>query len=311
MNCFCCPSTTAFSVGAVIVAGGRATGETTIREGENLAHAELLAGRGAGTWRFEIAGARPGSLRPVAGAVLLLGETEDILLCPGPPDDPAEGRPDEALHVQSLPGADGDPAVAALDAAVRRKKIFDAIRALTIRGAALRPLVLGTVYDPTFGDDARNFLGVDAGLARANHRRVNAVIGELGERYGAVADLHAHFLTGTPEAIEGRGSVLFWEDVGEEIYRLDRMLTQLERSGTFAGLQAMVIGSVGPGQRESAVSVEEVRAWLAGRFSGAPFPVVSGFPAGHLKETRTIPLGARMRVDLDRADIDFPGPAVA
>jgi hypothetical protein len=34
--------------------------------------AELLAGRGVGSWRFEIAGAVPGSLRPVAGAVLLL-----------------------------------------------------------------------------------------------------------------------------------------------------------------------------------------------------------------------------------------------
>lgn len=62
----------------------------------------------------------------------------------------------------------------------------------------LRPVLLGTVYDPTFGDDARNFLGVDPRVARANHRRVNDVIRELGERYGAVADLHAHFLTGTP-----------------------------------------------------------------------------------------------------------------
>lgn len=63
----------------------------------------------------------------------------------------------------------------------------------------LRPILLGTVYDPTFGDDARNFLGVDPRLARANHRRVNEVIGELGARYGAVADLHAHFLTGAPD----------------------------------------------------------------------------------------------------------------
>ena len=62
----------------------------------------------------------------------------------------------------------------------------------------LRPILLGTVYDPTFGDDARNFLRVDARVARANHRRVNEVIGELAQRYGALADLHAHFLTGTP-----------------------------------------------------------------------------------------------------------------
>ena len=67
------------------------------------------------------------------------------------------------------------------------------------RRLPVRPIVLGTVYDPTFGDDARNFLGVDPRVARANHRRVNAIIRDVGQRYGAVADLHAHFLTGTPE----------------------------------------------------------------------------------------------------------------
>src|SRR5206468_10105227 len=81
-------------------------------------------------------------------------------------------------------------------------------------------------------------------------------------------------LCGTPEAVEGRGSVLFWEDVAEDTYRLDRMLTQLERSGTFDGLQAMVIGSISPGAR-GGESPQTVGAWLRDFFKGAPFPVVS------------------------------------
>jgi muramoyltetrapeptide carboxypeptidase len=117
-------------------------------------------------------------------------------------------------------------------------------------------------------------------------------------------------LCGTPEAVQAAGSVLFWEDVGEEIYRLDRMLTQLERSGTFDGLQAMVIGSIAPGRRADAESPDDVRAWLEQRFAGAPFPVAMGFPAGHLDKTRTIPLGARVRVDLERGAIEFPEAAV-
>ena len=60
----------------------------------------------------------------------------------------------------------------------------------------IRPVLLGTVYDPTFGDDARNFLGVDPRLARANLRRVNDVIAERAARFGRLVDLHAHFLTG-------------------------------------------------------------------------------------------------------------------
>ena len=118
-------------------------------------------------------------------------------------------------------------------------------------------------------------------------------------------------LCGTPEAVEGRGAVLFWEDVGEETYRLDRMLTQLERSDTFEGLQAMIIGSIAPARREGAESPEEIRSWLARRFAGAPFPVATGFPAGHLAATRTLPLGARVRVDLDSGTIDFLEGAVA
>jgi acyl-CoA thioesterase-1 len=67
-----------------------------------------------------------------------------------------------------------------------------------LAGLAVRPVLLGNVYDPTFGDDSRNFLGVDAITARANHRRVNEVIASLARRYGELVDLHAHFLQGNP-----------------------------------------------------------------------------------------------------------------
>ena len=67
-----------------------------------------------------------------------------------------------------------------------------------LRGLPIRPVLVGNVYDPTFGDNTRNFLGVDPALARANHQRLNAVLAELGARFGALVDLHAHFLTGDP-----------------------------------------------------------------------------------------------------------------
>ncbi|MFE9645936.1 M24 family metallopeptidase [Streptomyces sp. NPDC006365] len=70
---------------------------------------------------------RPANVRYLAGAaprgaVLLLGSGTDLMVCAGPlgahPDDE---RPDEALRIQTLPGAAdgrGDPAVAAADLAV-------------------------------------------------------------------------------------------------------------------------------------------------------------------------------------------------
>lgn len=116
-------------------------------------------------------------------------------------------------------------------------------------------------------------------------------------------------LCGTPEAIRGEGKILFWEDTGEDTYRLDRLLTQLERSGTFDGLQGMVIGSVVP--RPDGESREAVRDYLRRRFGGAPFPVVAGMAAGHLESPRTLPLGARARLDLaDRLELAFESPVV-
>ena len=62
----------------------------------------------------------------------------------------------------------------------------------------IRPVLLGNVYDPTFGDDSRNFLGVDPAFSRKNLQRVNAVIEKVANRYGHLVDLHAHFLAGDP-----------------------------------------------------------------------------------------------------------------
>jgi len=67
-----------------------------------------------------------------------------------------------------------------------------------LRDLPIRPVLLANVYDPTFGDDARNFLPIDATLARANHRRVNGVIADLAPAYGRLVDLHGHFLRGDP-----------------------------------------------------------------------------------------------------------------
>lgn len=65
-----------------------------------------------------------------------------------------------------------------------------------LRTLPVRPVLVGTVYDPTLGEDSRNFLGVDAKVARTNHRRVNEVLAQAAAKHGALVDLHAHFLTG-------------------------------------------------------------------------------------------------------------------
>ena len=117
-------------------------------------------------------------------------------------------------------------------------------------------------------------------------------------------------LCGTDEAFSGSGAILFWEDVGEEPYRLDRLLTQLERSDTLTGLRGMVIGSVLPGVGSD--SPDRIREYLRRRFRDAPYPVAMSFPAGHCPSPRTLPLGARVRLELaEGGALTFPEAGVS
>ncbi|MGD8189917.1 S66 peptidase family protein [Brevibacillus ginsengisoli] len=50
-------------------------------------------------------------------------------------------------------------------------------------------------------------------------------------------------LMGTPYELDTRGKILFIEDVGEEPYRIDRMLTQLSLAGKFADASGILIGT--------------------------------------------------------------------
>lgn len=76
--------------------------------------------------------------------------------------------------------------------------LFAATLERLVRELPIRKIVLGNVYDPTFGDNARDFLGVDPRLGRENFRRVNDAIATVATRHGHLADLHQHFLTGDP-----------------------------------------------------------------------------------------------------------------
>ena len=60
----------------------------------------------------------------------------------------------------------------------------------------IRPVLLGNVYDPTMREDERNFLGIEAAIARRNLHRMNTTIQEIANHYGQFVDLHAHFLKG-------------------------------------------------------------------------------------------------------------------
>ena len=63
----------------------------------------------------------------------------------------------------------------------------------------IRPVLLATIYDATFGAESSDVYGVDPLVARHKIERINTILRHFGNLHGAVVDLHAHFLKGKPE----------------------------------------------------------------------------------------------------------------
>lgn len=107
---------------------------------------------------------------------------------------------------------------------------------------------------------------------------------------------------GTPYFPDLAGSILFWEDVNEAPYRIDRMLTHLKLSGNLAAIKGMVVGHV-DSQQGSSASEEAELARVALDSAGEHGPLAWGLPAGHWSPNRTLPLGVRGRLDPDRLSL--------
>jgi muramoyltetrapeptide carboxypeptidase len=101
---------------------------------------------------------------------------------------------------------------------------------------------------------------------------------------------------GTPYAFDPPpGYVLFFDEVAERPYRLDRMVTQLQQTGLLARASAVVIGEL-PGCDEPS-GQPAGRAVMRDLFAGFPGPVLIGFPSGHTdRPLVTLPFGVKARV---------------
>jgi muramoyltetrapeptide carboxypeptidase len=118
-------------------------------------------------------------------------------------------------------------------------------------------------------------------------------------------------LIGTPWDLPTDGAILFWEEVNEEPFRIDRMLGHLRQAGKLDRLRGMVVGRlVGcePRSGGGSLSIEEI---LRTHLAGTDYPVILDLPAGHAGAKLTLPLGRTARLETDPARLTFPALSVS
>lgn len=108
---------------------------------------------------------------------------------------------------------------------------------------------------------------------------------------------------GTPFEIDTRGRILLLEDIDEQPYSIDRMLTQLRLAGKLDAAAGLVFGECFlcrpkdyKPSFDSTFTFGEVLDEILGKL---PIPVLSGLTFGHTDDQLTLPLGVMATLDAD------------
>ncbi|MCQ9634373.1 LD-carboxypeptidase [Chryseobacterium sp. WG23] len=119
-------------------------------------------------------------------------------------------------------------------------------------------------------------------------------------------------LLGTRYSFEFKDKILFIEDIGENFYALDRMIMSLELAGVFNKIKGLIVGGMtNMGDEKDNKSYEEsfdefAYQLISERLSKYKFPVVFGFPNGHIKDNRPLLIGGTATIKMEtKVKIEF------
>ena len=113
-------------------------------------------------------------------------------------------------------------------------------------------------------------------------------------------------LIGTPFLPSFRGKLLFIEEKGEPLYRIDRMLTHLLLSGELEKCAGLMVGTF-----EECGDPASVIDLVRERCSRLKMPILTGLPVGHGEDNVPLPIGARAVLDTETMSLELKEPCVS
>lgn len=105
-------------------------------------------------------------------------------------------------------------------------------------------------------------------------------------------------LMGTPYSLDFKDKILLIEDIGEPLYKIDRMLAQLRLAGAFQQTAGLLFGEF--------TDIDALKL-LTEYFKDLNIPVGYGFPCGHGEHKATLPIGVKYRFDSESFKLELVG----
>ncbi len=115
----------------------------------------------------------------------------------------------------------------------------------------------------------------------------------IGPLFVANLTVASHIL-GSAYMPDLKGSILIFEDIGEEPYRIDRMLTQWRLAGLLQGLAGIGFGKFKGCNAPKDIPLKEtfqLEQVLIDRTKDLGIPVIANLPIGHNRGNAALPLG--------------------
>lgn len=106
-------------------------------------------------------------------------------------------------------------------------------------------------------------------------------------------------LLGTDDQIDYSDTILFIEDLAEQLYHLDRMLYAFKKAGILERISGLIVGGM-TDMYDTAIpfgkSYEEI---ILAHFEFRKIPIAFDFPAGHINDNQALVLGSNIEFSVE------------
>ena len=104
-------------------------------------------------------------------------------------------------------------------------------------------------------------------------------------------------MIGSKSQYKTSGKILFLEDLSEDLYRLDRMMYSLKRSGALKNLKGIIVGDFSYKIDQNTKFGGTHREIILNAVKEYNYPVIFDLPAGHIRDNRTLIFGGKVKIE--------------
>ena len=116
-----------------------------------------------------------------------------------------------------------------------------------------------------------------------------------------------HTMLGSETSIDTDDKIIFFEEIGEYKYHIDRMLQSLKRAGYFDNCKGLIVGDISNIKKNTTEWGTSIEQLILDALEDYDFPILFGFPAGHEDDNRALILGRtiEMSVGKEQSTVNF------